>query len=65
MKLTNELVWMLINIGATGVAGFLLVLYLFLYRLQIKKIWRWLGGVCCGAVTGTIFAFVALLIDWP
>ncbi|MFZ3102896.1 MAG: hypothetical protein WA113_11990 [Desulfitobacteriaceae bacterium] len=65
MKLTNELVLMLINIGTTGVAGFLLVLYLFLYSLQIKRIWRWLGGVSCGVVSGTIFAFVALFIDWP
>ena len=65
MKLTNELVLMLINIGASGVVGFLLALYFFLYRLQIKRIWRWLGGICFGVVTGTLFAFIALLIDWP
>lgn len=65
VTLTNELVLMLINIFATGVAGFLLGMHLYIKRFQIKKIWHWLGASCCGFVTGTVFAFIALLIDWP
>lgn len=65
MTLSYELVLMLIHIIATGVAGFLLGMYLYLEHFQIKRIWHWLGAGCCGCVTGTIFAFIALIIAWP
>ncbi len=55
----------LVLMAVASIVGFLLSIYLFFYRLQLKLFWRWFGGVVGGVILGSFMGMLVLSILWP
>ncbi|HWJ03953.1 MAG TPA: hypothetical protein VNU93_09750 [Verrucomicrobiae bacterium] len=52
-------------ISVAWLTGFLLSIYFFFYRLHLDRVWRWLGGIACGVLSGCVMALITFVIIWP
>jgi predicted lipid-binding transport protein (Tim44 family) len=55
----------LVLMALGSIVGFLLSIYLFFYRLQLKVFWRWFGGIAGGIILGGLMGLLILSILWP
>ena len=56
---------LVVIIGLAAMLGFLLGIYLFVYRLNLSRPIRWLGGIVSGVIFGGLLAFASFMLIWP